>query len=235
MKTRNIHRVFDVVRDLGYKNLIVGGCSFTHNINDLHSSQWPYYLRDLCNFNEVYDCSLPGAGNQQIATSIQWTLETQPFDPNETLIVAMISGHTRQGCFNDKPQPNFQYNYAPDVWWNNAKQQTRPAMRPALSVENYLHVLNLKTYLAPYQYVLLDFVDYTIPDRSNSFDITEYLPEELANRYRSWFAPVESIYKFCVRNDLLDQDDFHPSSNGHLEWTRQVLVPWLATNFDTVA
>jgi hypothetical protein len=233
MKTRSISRVFDVEQDLGYKNLVVGGCSFTYNIHDLHSSQWPYYLRDLCNFDEVYDCSLPGAGNQQIATSIQWALETQAFDPKETLVIAMWSGHTRCGHFNNTPDPsfNFQYNYAPDTWWNNDNPRTNPALRSALSIENYLHVLNLKTYLTPYPHVFLDFVDYTIPNRSNSFDLTQYLPDVLANRYRNWFAPVENIYKFCVKNLLLDEDDFHPGVNGHLEWSRQVLAPYLIKNF----
>jgi hypothetical protein len=236
MKTRVIHRVFDIVQGLGYENLVVGGCSFTYNINELHSSQWPYYLRDLCGFADVYDCSLPGAGNRQIATSVQWALETQAFDPNNTLVVAMWSGHTRLGSFNDASQNGFQYSYAPNVYWNNNKQQASTALRPAQSVENYLHVLGLKTYLEhqKYPHVFLDFVDYSIPNRSNSFDITQYLPETLAERYRSWFANIDSIYKFCVQNDLLDVDDFHPNSDGHLAWTRQVLVPYLTANFDAV-
>lgn len=232
MKTRDIHRTFEPLCNLGYQNLVVGGCSFTYNINNEHSSQWPYYVRDLAAFEEVYDCSVPGAGNQQIATSVQWALETSAFDPADTFIIVMWSGNTRYGKITNLPGHKFVYEYAPNVYWNTGLQINQEPMQAAQSVENYLHVLSLKTYLEHYSYphIFLNFVDYTIPDRSNSFDIAKHLPDALAERYLSWFANCECIYRYCVRNNLLDQDDFHPSSAGHLAWSRDVLVPYIKSN-----
>ena len=63
-------RSFDVECDLGYQNLIVSGCSFTKNFNKNCVHTWPYYLRDLGGFKNVWDSSCPGAGNNHIARSI---------------------------------------------------------------------------------------------------------------------------------------------------------------------
>lgn len=237
MKTRCIPKTFDTIEYLGYQNLLVGGCSFTYNINDHHCSHWPYYVRDLGGFAEVYDCSMPGAGNQQISTSIEWALETNNFDPTDTMIIVMWSGHTRSGYLTSAmSKEEFQYSYAPNIWYQLLSTNTQTSMRSVQAMENYLYVLNLKTYLTQqkYPHVFLDFLDYSLPNRGASFDIVKHLPSKLSKKYQSWFAPIDSIYRYCVRNSMLSNDDFHPSTDGNLAWTREVLMPWLAANFDPV-
>ena len=75
--------------------------------------------------------------------------------------------------------------------------------------------------------MFLDYLDRSLPSLTVDFDIVPYLPAELAQRYRSWFAPVDNIYAWCLRQDLLAHDDFHPSPDGHLTWTDRVLIPYL--------
>lgn len=234
MKIRSITKTFDTVKALGYKNLIVGGCSFTYNNSETTTVAWPYYLRDIGGFNQVYDCSIPSAGNQQISSSVQWALENHSFDPADTMVIAMWSGHTRSGHLRSaaREKAEFNYRYQSDVWYHPSLVNNDEALRSAQTLKNYLDVLNLKTYLTQqkYSHVFLDFMDYSLPNRANSFDITEHLPLALRKKYQSWFAPIDSIYRHCLRNDLLHSDDYHPSPDGHLSWVKTVFMPWLATN-----
>ena len=95
-KTRpGIKKQFDTVHDFGIKNLIVSGCSFTYNNHETSASTWPYYLKDLGGFDQVLDCSMPGAGNYHIASSLQWAIEMQNPDPTNSLVIVMWSGNDR--------------------------------------------------------------------------------------------------------------------------------------------
>jgi hypothetical protein len=97
MQKHNIKRNFENTVDLGFKNLVVGGCSFTNTINGGNvPTTWPYYLRDLANIQEVFSCAVPGAGNYFISQSIIWGIETKKLHPDETLIVVMWSGTNRE-------------------------------------------------------------------------------------------------------------------------------------------
>ena len=89
-KTRpNIKKQFDTIADLGIDNLIVSGCSFTHNNYNSSAVKWPYFLKDLGGFKQVLDCSLPGAGNQHISNSLLWALNIDQPDPKNSLIVVV--------------------------------------------------------------------------------------------------------------------------------------------------
>jgi len=95
MKPSKIPKQFNTEIDLGYKNLIVSGCSFTRNFRNMVTTSWPHYLRDLGGFSYVTDLALSGAGNYHIATSMQWYLENNTVDINDTLIIVMWSGNDR--------------------------------------------------------------------------------------------------------------------------------------------
>jgi hypothetical protein len=40
---------------------------------------------------------------------------------------------------------------------------------------------------------------------------------------------ITDPYTWALENDLLTDDDFHPSPDGHLDWTQKVLLPKLQT------
>ena len=43
------------------------------------------------------------------------------------------------------------------------------------------------------------------------------------------FTKMTDLHTWALKNDQLTSDDFHPSPDGHLEWTRKVLLPKLQT------
>jgi hypothetical protein len=249
-KTRPlINKQFDIVQQLRFKNLIVGGCSFTYNNHDSSAATWPYYLRDLGGFDQVLDCSLPGAGNHHIANSLQWALEVERPNPADSLVIVMWSGCDRDDYIcpeeNIKPYP-FKFNYSRDVASGitggshaNAGGNTKAGLSElakiktleSRAIENYLYINGLWHYLknSKYQFVFLNFLDGNLPSRTSHFDITKYLPTPIKNQYNLMFTKITDPYTWAFKNDQLMSDDLHPSPDGHLNWTRKVLLPKLQT------
>lgn len=229
MKTQKIPRSFGHVADLGRSNLIVGGCSFTYNVSDNHASSWPYYLRDRLNFTKVYDCSMLGAGNYHIMTAVQWCIENTQLDPSNTAVIVMWSGNDRDGEIVDAAATTWGYHYTEQVGFATNNDCVVTKSRSSRAVENYLYLVGLSTYLKSKQIpaIFLQYLNPNMPSRTNDFDIRSYLPRTLAEQYSRLFAPVETIYEYCIRRDLLGDDDFHPTPDGHLQWTDQRLVPYI--------
>ena len=247
-----IQKQFDTVVDLNYKNLVVSGCSFTYNNSDSSACSWPLYLKDLGGFSHVTNLALPGAGNNHIKNSMQWHLENNHYDTNDTLIIVMWSGNDRDddivssASLNNYPF-HFYYNdnTASSIsggsgsknvgniskdYINQAQMHKTPQSR---AVENYLLITGLFHYLKEkqFKFLFLNYIDYTVPSRTVDFDIVPYLPAELQQKYKSMFAKnIDNIYHWCLKRDLLSgKDDFHPSTDGHLGWTREVLLPYLSS------
>ena len=216
-------------------NLIVGGCSFTYNFSDTDSSAWPCYLRDRCGFKKLLDCSVPGAGNYHISSAVQWCIEEQDPDPSDTVVVVMWSGNNRDSVIS-KPgletQHHWKYNYTDQAMFFQHDNMGQLKSNESRAVENYLYVSSLYNYLQnrSIPFVFLDFIDRSIPNRSNDVAVDSYLPVKLQQRYRSMFAPVRNFYEYALRNDMLNSDDFHPNNLCHLKWTDEVLVPYMVTN-----
>lgn len=253
MKTRQIPKQFETDTNLGYKNLIVGGCSFTYNNSETCAITWPYYLRDLAGIDQTYDCSLPGAGNYHICLSTIWALETNNFDPRDTLIIVMWSGHNRDDAIMSVKSLNtypmtFSYNDSvvsgisggnyPESNGNTQNQSIKDIDQiktvESRTVENYLYVSILYNYLLQKQYnfLFLDYLDRSIPNLGYDFQICDYLDDNLKSKYRNMVEySVENLYRYAIKNDLLTTDDFHPSPDGHLAWTKEHLLPFLKSNY----
>lgn len=245
-----IPKQFDCLIDLGYKNLIASGCSFTYNNHASALVTWPLYLRDLGGFSQAIDLALPGAGNRHIASSTQWYLENNDLDPIDTLVIVMWSGNDRDDDIvshehiNDYPM-RFYYeptvvtamstgaaeknvgNVSEDYWYLKQKYKTHKSR----AIENYLYISGLYHYLRSrqYKFLFLHYLDREVPNRTVDFDIRRHLPSNLKSKLDSMVnTKVENIYKWCIRRDFLDDDDFHPSPDGHLSWTQEVLLPFLS-------
>ena len=245
-KTRKIKKQFDTIHRVGYSNLIVSGCSFTFNNHETSSASWPYYLRDIGGFNQVYDCSLPGAGNYHIANSLQWCLETDPIDPSDSLVVVMWSGNDRDDyampISNDTKNYPFHFNYSKDVVsgitggsakWNvgNVKEYCVPKSKESRAIENYLIINSMYHYLKSkgFKFVFLDFLKGI--SRTNHFDLTTYLPTKPKRTYKEMFTSITDLHEWAIRNDFLESDDLHATVDGQLDWTRKVLHPYLVDNY----
>lgn len=250
-KTRPlIKKQLDTVYNCGFKNLIVSGCSFTYNTHNSVAVKWPYYLRDLGGFDQVFDCSLPGAGNHHIANSLQWALENDCLPVNDSLIIVMWSGCDRDDYIcpnsNYKEYP-FSFNYSDSVisgitggvagHGNTIDGLTALKKTKTLesrSIENYLYINSLWHYLtsAGYKFLFLNFLDSSLPSRTCHFDITKYLPTIVKKQYNSMMTTdIPSLHTWALKNDSLREDLFHPTPECHLDWTRKILLPKIQTIF----
>lgn len=243
---RNIGRAFDVQHRFGCNNLVVSGSSFTYNNSDQDACTWPYYLRDLGGFEQVYDTSLPGAGNAHIAASLQWSLENHSIDPANSMVVVMWAFNNTDDFIVDSTatkQYPFQYHYTQTVQSGivggaeNYRTQ-RPAnlsLTPNIdqlkspqsrAVENYLAIVNLKAYLTQrgYRSVFLA-AGSSLALRNNDFEIEDHLETPLAKRLAAHYLSVQDLFDYCLYYDYLESDMLHPSPTGHLNWCRERLVP----------
>lgn len=249
-KRLGIKKQFNTIHNFRFKNLIVSGCSFTYNNHESSAATWPYYLRDLGGFEQVLDCSLPGAGNFHISNALQWCIENDQPDPKESFVIVMWSGNDRDDYVcpdsNNSGTYPFTFKYGDSVisgitggsgednsgntitGLENIADTKTSASR---AIENYLYINGLKNYLENngYQYVFLDYIDRSLPSRTVDFDIRKHLPKNLAIQMDKMFTKIMTPNEFALRNDLLDGDDFHPTPDGHLEWIKQVLLPKLQT------
>lgn len=252
MKKRNIPKTFQTLHNLNYKNLLVSGCSFTYNNSDEHSATWPYYLRDLGGFENVLDCSMVGAGNQHILNSVLYALESEKINPQETLVIIQWAGHDRDDYviapenLNDYP---FRYYYSSDSvagitggegvvnFKDKDTIQKLQVMKnhASRSIENFVRIKSLHSYLKTkgFPFIFFEYRDYKLPGRDNNFDPKPYLSKPAEKEYRNMMTEFsENFYKHCIKNDLLEDDDFHPNPDGHLSFTRNVLLPDLIKILD---
>jgi hypothetical protein len=250
-RIRQIQKQFDTVHNFGLENLIVSGCSFTYNNHETAAVNWPYYLRDLGGFEQVLDCSLPGAGNSHISNSLIWGLEIDQPDPDNSLIAVMWSGNDRDDYIcpasNIRRFP-YQFNYTDNVrsgitggnsvssignTLSNFKEFSMTKTLESRAIENYLHIAKTYQYLKAhgYKFIFLNFCNASIPSRSQHFDIHPYLPKSAQHTLNKMFAPTIDLHHYALKNDLLSQDDFHPNPDGQLGWTKQMLIPYLISQF----
>jgi hypothetical protein len=244
---------FSKIHQFEFDNLVVGGSSFTYNNHETCAVTWPYYLRDLGGFSDVLDCSMPGAGNYHISTSVQWALENHRLDPLKNLVIIMWSGNNMDDCLCASQALNdyaFRFDYTPEVSSGitggiidlcasgnlnsrKFKEYTLTKIPQSRAIENFLYILSLYNYLKVnnFSFVFLHTLNWALPNRANDFDIRPYLPKNLVNQYNHMFTEVVTPYEFALKNNLLEDDDFHPSPDGHLSWTKTILLPKLQQLF----
>lgn len=249
-----VERNFDTIAQLGFKNLVVAGCSFTttHRGPNVPTS-WPYYLRDLSKFDRVFSCAIPGGGNYFISQSLVWGLENQQLKPDQTLVVVMWSGNDREDeIFSEDAidlDANFVYyftdnvchgmagsphrNSDPNTKWYGHRDIYKFKNKQSRAVENAIWTISLKGYLndAGYQSIFVKFLDPAVPNITANFDIVDFLPPTIKTKYNSVMDPIQDMYSFCLKKMLLGEDNFHPSPDGHLAWTRERLLPYCQNRF----
>ena len=206
---------------------------------------WPYYFRDLAAFQEVFSCAIPGAGNYFISQSVIWGLETNKLPPNQTLVVVMWSGHDREDeIFSSNAidiDSNYAYHFTNNVChgttggsfrngdgnthWFGYRDIHKFKSLESRAVENAANRTKNHSGRGD-ESIFVDFLDPAIPNRTNNFDIVKFLPDTIKETYSSIMDPVQDMYSFCLKRMLLSDDDFHPSPDGNLAWTREILIPY---------
>ncbi len=254
-KTRPaLARKYDTVYNFFTGKLIVSGCSFTHNHSDTIMMSWPYFLRDLGGFEEVLDCSIPGAGNSHISDALVWGIEMDQPVPENSLVIVMWSGCDRDDYIcpasNIRPKTLASFNYTEDVMSGQTggshesvrtniltgdtfKQFTSTKNNNSRAIENYLTIAKTWHYLKSknYKFVFLNFLDSSLPSKTQHFNIKKYLPDHLSKSLDRMMLDVVDPYTWAVDNNLLADDNYHPTAESHFSWTKKILLPKLQKTF----
>jgi hypothetical protein len=237
---RNLQRAFPATHSTVYTNLLVSGCSFTFNNSDEHVCSWPYYLKDLANFNQVYDCSQSGTGSNHIFNSVINEIETNSnILPGNTYIVVMWSGLTRTDVIatQDITTPwHFMSNYKFDDTfatlsiYNGAteknmlgdlcRQYKKLVSVDAQIYESLLKIIALDNYLKnkKFKFIFLSWQDPT-PE-------LDHIQTPLKDIVLSTLAPIYYLNEYAVTTKQKEKDG-HPTPNGYLGWTTDHLLPYL--------
>ena len=238
---RNIAKTFDATYQTTFSNLLVSGCSFTYNNSDQHACSWPYYLKDLCGFKEVYDCSQSGAGQNHILYSIVNEIETtDDITPENTFVIIEWSGFTRVDVIADSEitkdihfMSNYKYNKRfatlsisedepgekTDI--GSLNKMYRKLVDPDAQIyQGCLNICLMKNYLESkgFNYVFTSMMDPR-PELQRVKNILVQETEKLLSN-------LEFLHEFSVSTHRVESCG-HPTPDCYLDWTRSHLIPYL--------
>lgn len=238
-KIMSWERTLDQHYCCNYDILITSGCSFTASTGWLDGpASWPGYVKDRCNIPLCVDLSYPGAGNEYIANSVLAEIESRHPDSYSSILVLIgWSGLDRKedlvvGVDTLPKIDDISYlragaivNPLPDKWqlaevWRSWKN--------IIFTKNYLE--NKKIFYGFFSYCnLLD--PPFLPKRDLTPEWPENIRKDRIERLQeiNWIVPHnQSLFEFAFEHDCLDHDLFHPTVEGNMQWTDQILLPNLA-------
>lgn len=240
---RKLARQFTTTHNTQFKNLLVSGCSLTYNNSDKYICSWPYYLRDLAGFDEVYDCSQSGAGSNHIFNSIINEIETNPdINANNTLVVIMWTGLTRTDVIAEQEitspwhfMSNYHFDdrYATLSLFNGVdgmsslaqlcRRYKKLVSSDAQVYESLIKIIALKAYLDQkgFKLFMVSWQDL-MPDFKNAT-----IKQSIIESALSTLNNIPYLYWYAESKKQIEPNDGHPTPNGYLGWTREHLLPGL--------
>jgi len=233
-KIRNLNRSFPQRYKSNFKNLLVSGGSVVYNNSEDHLCSWPYYLRDIGGFAEVYDCAQAGSGITHLFNSIINEIEiNKNFNARDTLVILMLNDFaiTDTIATQDITRPwhkqsNYDFNdkfSSLTLFKGPFKEKSSSSLEKlcleyakhvdmdAQIYENLIKMRALRAYLneKKFTYVLLSWQK-------------SYLPE-----VNDYLVQIEELDTWTERHQMRIPNDGHPTPDAHLRWTNEILIPWL--------
>jgi len=245
---RSISRQLPATHLSRFKNVLVSGCSFTFNPSSTEQQTWPYYLRDLCGFEEVYDASQMGAGTNHIFNSIINEIETNKnINSESTLVVIMWSSLQRTDViattditkdYHRSSNYNFDNTFSTLSIFNKAMESRHGKLQEDLCkiykrvvsptaqiYESILKILALRSYLIEKNF---SFVFTNFYDPIWEFELIQ---STLTSKVSQYFDIKNKQHNlgdfFRITNQLALPIDAHPTPECHHRWTKEVLIPCL--------
>lgn len=229
----------------GIPNLLVSGCSYTDNISMTETVTWPWYLKTLLGFQQVLDCSQSGAGNNHIHNSIINECETNPeVTAESTLVIVMWSGWSRADVIGHQSitrtiHPISNYDFSPSYstfsLFRNPRDNKSPAeklceqysrvIEPEAQVyESSLRIVGLKNYLENKKIPHV-FIPWKNLGAEYKFVKDQHV-DLLGQQIESFMANITCLDDYAKQRHLVAPDG-HPSTEAHLRWSRNILMPYL--------
>ena len=214
--------------------LLTGGCSFTAStVNFQCAASWPGFVLDRCGFDHCIDWSYPGVGNEYIGDSILHHLSN--LSDNEVkkyMVIVMWSGIDRTAIkiSNSDHQPMISsYSYIRQtVNGNNIKQSAQLSADKIFELYDYLTDRSIPFAFSFYCNLL--YPPY-IPKRDSTPEFNQHVDKLTLKKLQSlrWIPnkPMDFMFEFGFKYDLLADDMFHPSMQCSENWTDKILLPGL--------
>lgn len=240
-----------------YKNLIVSGCSFTHEPDLGYPFSWANLLAYWTGMN-IINLAIPGAGNDHISKSVILYLERNNLDPTETLILIMWSGAGRIDWITDKSLSNFknEYSFAYSYdqynelvvggnWWGDKNpthlkrtliEYSKYQSDHSLALHSWIAIENLSNYLEnnKFNYYYTSFLNYKRRNIKGDAMIVPFFEElkklNLTLNLDKWLKFADNDYygDWARENNFLAEDDFHPKyPDANEGWVKEILIPTL--------
>lgn len=240
-----------------FKNLVVSGCSFTHQPDLGYPFSWANILADWSGM-DIYNLAVPGAGNDHISKSIILFLEKKKLDPADTIVLVMWSGIGRIDWITDKSLSNFKneypFTYFYDQhnelvlggnWWNDKNpthlkktllEYSKYQSDHSMTLHSWLAMENLSNYLKnnKLNYYYTSFINYKIGNIKGDASIVPFFDElkelNLTLNLDEWLPLAKGDYygDWARKNNFLAEDNFHPKyPQANEGWVKEILMPAL--------
>jgi hypothetical protein len=237
-----------------YKNLLVSGCSFTHNNHETPCT-WADSFAVWAGM-DIANLAIPGAGNTHIKNSIILWLEKNKPNPKDLLILVMWSGIERIDWITSKTQSKFgdQYTFPYDytdeceltlggAWWANKpktyltrtlQEYSKYQSNQSLSLSSWLAMNDLTNYLEQHGYTYYYTAWQNLwqdGDQTNQWinygDELEKMNLILPMTKWLFTESEKFLGNFAKKHNMLWTDDLHPSRDGYEYWASEILIPEL--------
>jgi hypothetical protein len=247
-------RQFSPTHKSKFKNIFVNGCSYTWNNSQSAPVTWPYYLRDLCEVEQVFDCSQGASGSNHIFTSTIYEIENNlDINCQDTLVIIMWSGLSRVDLVARKDIDTSvnKKDATTNFWLHNRYQFFDDLISVPLTRFNDYDNNFLFDQLRKAYHKLIDTDAQIVSSATKILSLSDYLKnkgftfiflnwqkrtmeaelEKLPNNFsqtvRNKICGIKSLGEYADENNLRIPNDGHPSPDAHLNWTRQHLLPML--------
>jgi hypothetical protein len=217
--------------------LLTSGCSFTASTAQLAAAaSWPGFVLERCGFDHCVDYSYPGAGNEYIGDSILCHLSTlSESEIKKYMVIVMWSGIDRIGkkiVNSPNPLPNtpvlngISYIRDTAATKEDIKKTAQQSADKIFEMYDFLTSRSIPFVFSYYCNLL--YPPY-IPKRDSTPEFDKCLDVETVKKLRDlpWIPknPMDFMFEFGFKNDLLGDDLFHPTMKGSEYWTDQILLP----------
>ena len=212
--------------------LLTSGCSFTASTTQVEiPASWPGFVLDRCRFDYCIDYSYPGVGNEYIGDSIIYHLSNLSMNELKNyMVIIMWSGINRidrkVAIGNSQPIINNVSYIRETAVGNDVKKTAQLSADKIFELHDFLTKRSIPFVFSYYCNLL--YPPY-IPKRDTTPEFDNYVSKETLKKLRElpWIPkkPMDFMFEFGFKNDLLDDDLFHPSMRNLEYWTDQILLP----------
>ena len=217
-----------------YSTLIVSGCSFTDCADNTEFPMtWPGYLCLRAGFKQAIDLGSCGAGNEYISMSIVNEVESMSHQElKNCMIIIVWSGIGRLEHLAQVGESGHIDNIT-----FNRSQHASQVFHPGEALRSWKNIIMMQNYLENkkipfgFSFFVNVFDPPFFPRReASTTEWAKNLHTDKINKLRqcSWVHDhQDSLFEYCLKQDLLCDDLFHPKHYGYLSWTDSVLLPGL--------